>query len=212
MSDKKKTTISAEEDMKSEACGADGKDASETPAGGHPEEAERTGEDPAQEECRNGGANNKDGEDNKGSENQNTAENEDLKAKYMRLAADFQNYKRRTEKEKSDIYAYANEKIVTELLDVIDNFERAMLHQGSCADDSMAEGMNMILKQLVGVLEKNNVEEMKAQGEEFDPNFHNAVMTENSVEYKSGRVTQVLQKGYLLNGKVIRPAMVKVAE
>lgn len=139
-------------------------------------------------------------------------EDEDLKTQYLRLAADFQNYKRRTEKEKSDIYAYANEKIVTDLLDVIDNFERAIVHQGSCADDSMAEGMNMIFKQLKGVLEKNKVEEIKAEGEEFDPNFHHAVMTENSVEYESGKVTQVLQRGYLLNGKVIRPAMVKVAE
>ncbi len=145
-------------------------------------------------------------------EKESEKEDEDLKNQYLRLAADFQNYKRRTEKEKSDIYAYANEKIVTDLLDVIDNFERAIAHQGNCADDSMAEGMSMIFKQLKGVLEKNKVEEIKAQGEEFDPNFHHAVMTENSVEFESGKVTQVLQKGYLLNGKVIRPAMVKVAE
>lgn len=139
-------------------------------------------------------------------------EEEDMKTQYLRLAADFQNYKRRSEKEKSDIYAFANEKIVSELLDVIDNFERAMLHRGECGDNGLAEGMNMIFKQLKGVLEKNKVEEIKAEGEEFDPNFHHAVMTENSVEFESGRVTQVLQKGYSLNGKIIRPAMVKVAE
>ena len=136
---------------------------------------------------------------------------EELNTRYLRLAADFQNYKKRVEKEKGDIYAYANEKIVVELLDVIDNFERALEHSKD-NNESFAEGMNMIFKQFKGVLEKSGVEEMDAIGVEFDPNIHHAVMTENSVEYKSGEVTQVLQKGYILNKKVIRPAMVKVAE
>ncbi|MGN1144115.1 MAG: nucleotide exchange factor GrpE, partial [Anaerovoracaceae bacterium] len=122
---------------------------------------------------------------------------------------DFQNFKRRTEKEKSDIYAFANEKIISELLNVIDNFERALLH--GAAGDSFAEGMNMIFKQLQGVLEKAGVKEIEALGLDFDPNFHNAVMTEDSTEYESGKVTEVLQKGYTLNSKVIRPSMVKVA-
>lgn len=138
-------------------------------------------------------------------------EEEELNSKYLRLAADFQNYKRRVEKEKSDIYAYANEKIVVELLDVIDNFERALDHSNA-SSESFAEGMSMIFKQFKGVLEKSGVEEIISTGEQFDPNFHHAVLTENSVEYESGKVTQVLQKGYLLNKKVIRPAMVKVAE
>ena len=143
-------------------------------------------------------------------DNETAKEEEELNTRYLRLAADFQNYKRRVEKEKSDIYAYANEKIVIELLDVIDNFERALEH--SSENESFAEGMNMIFKQFKGVLEKSGVEEMNALGEDFDPNFHHAVLTENSVEYESGKITQVLQKGYLLNKKVIRPAMVKVAE
>ena len=138
-----------------------------------------------------------------------TAEEEALNVKYMRLMADFQNFKRRTEKEKNDIYAFANEKIVSELLNVIDNFERALLH--GAAGDSFAEGMNMIFKQLQGVLEKAGVKEIEALGLDFDPNFHNAVMTEDSTEYESGKVTEVLQKGYTLNSKVIRPSMVKVA-
>ncbi len=137
-------------------------------------------------------------------------EEEELNTRYLRLAADFQNYKRRSEKEKSDIYAYANEKLVLELLDVADNFERALKHGDS--SESFVEGMNMIYIQLKGVLEKSGVEEINAVGETFDPNFHHAVLTENSTEYESGKVTQVLQKGYLLNKKVIRPAMVKVAE
>ena len=123
--------------------------------------------------------------------------------------ADFQNYKRRTEKEKNDIYAFANEKIVSELLNVIDNFERA-LDAGSDGD-SFVEGMNLIFKQLQGVLEKAGVVEIEALGQDFDPNFHHAVLTEDSAEYESGKVTAVLQKGYLLNNKVIRPSMVKVA-
>lgn len=135
-------------------------------------------------------------------------EDEALNTKYMRLMADFQNYKRRVEKEKSDIYAFANEKIVVQLLNVIDNFERGL--STACADEGYAKGMEMIFKQFVDVLEKSGLEEIKAHGEDFDPNFHNAVMTEDNDEYESGKVTEVLQKGYLLNNKCIRPSMVKV--
>ncbi len=141
---------------------------------------------------------------------QNTKEEEELNTRYLRLAADFQNFRKRVEKEKNDIYAYANEKIVVELLDVIDNFERALEHSNN--NDGFAEGMNMIFKQFKGVLEKSGVEEMNVVGEDFDPSFHHAVLTENSAEYESGKITQVLQKGYMLNKKVVRPAMVKVAE
>ena len=138
----------------------------------------------------------------------NSEEDEAVDTKYLRLMADFQNFKRRVKKEKSDIYAYANEKLVSQLLDVIDNFERALLHEE--ADDSYVEGMKMIFKQLTGVLEKAGLEEINALGEDFDPNFHNAVMTEDNDDYDSGKVTEVMQKGYLLNKKVIRPSMVKV--
>ena len=141
-----------------------------------------------------------------------TQEDEDMKTKYLRLAADFQNFKRRTEKEKSDIYAYANEKFALDLLDVIDNFERALIHQDDCKDEKMKEGMELIFKQLQGVLEKNKITEIPALGEDFDPNVHNAVMTNASEDYESGKVSAVLQKGYKLNNKVIRPAMVMVAE
>ena len=134
---------------------------------------------------------------------------EEESARYMRLMADFQNYKKRVEKEKSDIYSYANEKMATELLTVLDNFERALDHE--CSDDGFKEGMDMIFKQLFDVLGKSGLAEIPALGEEFDPNFHNAVMTEDADEYESGKVSGVLQKGYTLNSKVIRPTMVKVA-
>lgn len=135
-------------------------------------------------------------------------EDEALTAKYMRLMADFQNFKRRTEKEKSDIYAYANEKLVASLLECIDNFERALAVE--CTDESFAEGMKMIFQQFTGILEKAGLEEIKALGEDFDANFHNAVMTDDNPDFESGKVTTVLQKGYMLNKKVIRPSMVRV--
>ena len=134
---------------------------------------------------------------------------EDGDAKYLRLMADFQNYKKRVEKEKKDLYSYANEKLVTELLAVLDNFERALAHEDP--GNGFKEGMEMIFKQLMDVLEKSGLAEIAALGEDFDPNFHNAVMTEETEEYESGKVSGVMQKGYTLNGKVIRPSMVKVA-
>lgn len=142
-------------------------------------------------------------------ENAADPEEEALNLKYMRLMADFQNFKRRTEKEKGDIYAFANEKLIGELLNVIDNFERALAAGNS--EDSFVQGMEMILKQLLGVLEKAGASEIKALGEDFDPNYHNAIMMEDTAEYESGKVSGVLQKGYILNNKVIRPSMVKVA-
>lgn len=176
-------------------------------------EAQEAGEsaksaDPEKDETSENGDDAGDSKED-GEKKESSAEEEALNVKYMRLMADFQNFKRRTEKEKSDIYAFANEKIISELLNVIDNFERALLH--GAAGDSFAEGMNMIFKQLQGVLEKAGVKEIEALGLDFDPNFHNAVMTEDSTEYESGKVTEVLQKGYTLNSKVIRPSMVKVA-
>jgi len=138
-------------------------------------------------------------------------EDSDLNDKYMRLMAEYQNYRTRTAKEKTDIYAHANEKFAGELLSVIDNFERAMAAKAE--NDKFAEGMELILKQLLDVLTKNGVSEIEALGKPFDPNFHNAVMTEDAGEgVESGTITKVLQKGYVLNSKVIRPAMVAVAQ
>ena len=133
---------------------------------------------------------------------------EDNDLRYLRLMADFQNYKRRVEKEKKDLYAYANENIMSDLLTVMDNFERALEHD---ADENFKEGIEMIFKQLQDALEKSGLAEIPALGEDFDPNVHNAVMAEETEDYESGKVSGVMQKGYTLNGKVIRPSMVKVA-
>ena len=152
-----------------------------------------------------------------GKENGETEKEEEVKEegkedteelRYLRLMADFQNYKKRVEKEKRDLYSYANEKLMNELLAVVDNFERALDHD---ADEGFKEGIEMIFKQLQDVLEKSGLAEIPALGEEFDPNVHSAVMTEETEEYESGKVSGVMQKGYTLNGKVIRPSMVKVA-
>ncbi len=132
-------------------------------------------------------------------------------AKYLRLMADFQNYKRRSEKERGEIHAFANEKIVTQLLEVMDNFERA-LQQEAGSDEQYRAGMSLIFEQLKSVLIKAGVEEINALNQEFDPNYHHAILMETDENIKSGHVSMVLQKGYTLKGKVIRPSIVKVAE
>ncbi len=168
-------------------------------------EAEQTVEEAAEDQKADEKA---EAAEDKKEEKEEAEPEEDGDAKYLRLMADFQNYKKRVEKEKKDLYSYANEKLVTELLAVLDNFERALSHEET--GDGFKEGMEMIFKQLVDVLEKSGLAEIAALGEDFDPNFHNAVMTEETEEYESGKVSGVLQKGYTLNGKVIRPSMVKV--
>ena len=129
--------------------------------------------------------------------------------RYMRLMAEFQNYKRRAAKEKTDTLQYANEKIVGDLLPVIDNFERALATE---TDDleGYAKGMQLIFEQFKKALENAGLEEIKAMDEEFDPNVHNAVMTDNIEDKDDGKITKVLQKGYKLRDKVVRPSMVAV--
>ena len=140
--------------------------------------------------------------------------------RYMRLMAEFQNFKKRAAKEKSDIHAFANERIVNDLLPVLDNFERALggENEGAGAETpemseevkNYAKGMELICGQLRTALEKAGLKEIAALGEDFDPAFHNAVMTESLEEFEDGKISKVLQKGYTLNDRVIRPSMVAV--
>ena len=129
--------------------------------------------------------------------------------RYMRLMAEFQNFKRRAAKEKSDIHAFANERIVGDLLPVMDNFERALDTETEDVE-AYAKGMQLIFEQLKTALEKAGLKEIEAIGLDFDPNVHNAVMTDNTEEYENDKISKVLQKGYKLNDKVIRPSMVAV--
>lgn len=135
---------------------------------------------------------------------------QDLMDKFMRLQADFANYKRRTEAQKTEYVELGVKKIVNDLLPVLDNFERAL--DSIEEKDSTYDGILMIKNQLTDVLKKEGIVEMKALGEEFDPTYHHAVLTEDSDEYDSGYVIEVLQKGYLINDKTLRPAMVKVSQ
>ncbi len=164
------------------------------------EEAEAAEESGAEETAEAG--------EDKAAEEEKKAEEQESE-RYMRLMAEFQNFKRRAAREKSDIHAYANEKIIGELLPVLDNFERA-LETKSEDVEGYAKGMELIFTQLKTALEHAGLAEIPAMGEEFDPNVHNAVMTEDSEEIEDNHISKVLQKGYKLNDKVIRPSMVAV--
>ena len=129
--------------------------------------------------------------------------------RYMRLMAEFQNFKRRAAKEKSDIHAFANERLIGDLLPVMDNFERALETETEDIE-GYAKGMQLIFEQMKTALEKAGLKEIDALGLDFDPNVHNAVMTDNTEEYENDKISKVLQKGYKLNDKVIRPSMVSV--
>lgn len=132
---------------------------------------------------------------------------EELKSTVQRTQADFINFKRRTEKEKEDLSAFANEKIVVDLLSVVDNFQRA-LNTFEDKESSMYNGVDMIRKQVEELLKKNQVEEI-ATDCKFDPNIHHAVMQDSGEN--PDEILEVFQKGYKIKDKVIRPAMVKVS-
>jgi len=133
----------------------------------------------------------------------------DLTDSLLRLRADFANYKRRIEKEKESTIAYALEGLMSDLLPILDNFERAM--DSAEEKGGFYEGVNMIYEQLLEVLSNNGLQEIECVGKPFDPNLHHAVFTEESEE-EEGTVLEAVQKGYLLKDKVIRPSMVKVAK
>ena len=142
------------------------------------------------------------------------AKAEKLQQQFVRLQADFANYKKRTAAEKLQISEVVKMDVISSILPVIDNFERALkVPQDKVADDvkSFIDGYEMIYKQLLGVLEKEGVTKIDAVGKPFDPNYHQAVMRVPSDEYDDDVVVEVLQEGYLLGDKTLRPAMVKVA-
>lgn len=135
---------------------------------------------------------------------------EEMKALAQRTQADFMNYKKRVEKEKSEITVFANEKIVTEMLTIVDNFERALQSEKENSETAFYKGVELILKQLMDTLYKFGLQEIDALNQDFDPNFHHAVIQEEADE--PDKVIDVLQKGYKLKDKVIRPSMVKVSK
>ncbi len=135
----------------------------------------------------------------------------DNEEKYLRLYAEFENYKRRIQNENQINKTYQAQGVLTDILPSIDNIERALQIEG---DDesfkSLQKGVQMVHESLLRALKDNGLEEIQAEGQEFDPNLHQAVVQDDNPDFKSGEVTQELQKGYKLKDRVLRPSMVKV--
>ena len=137
----------------------------------------------------------------------------DLEDRVMRQMAEFENYRRRTDKEKTAMFETGAKSVVEKILPVVDNFERGLAAvPEEDKNGAFAEGMNMIYKQMMTELEGVGVTPIEAVGKEFDPNFHNAVMQVESDEYEEGVVAQELLKGYMYRESVVRHSMVAVAQ
>ena len=137
---------------------------------------------------------------------------EDNHHRFLRVQADFDNFRRRTLREKEELAQFASLKLIEQLLPTVDNFERALLAGGEAKEkDTFQTGMEMIHRQLMQVLEAEGLRKMEAVGTPFDPEMHQAVMREETSEYEEGIVIDVIQNGYWLKDKVLRPAMVKVS-
>ncbi|WP_019509172.1 nucleotide exchange factor GrpE [Pleurocapsa sp. PCC 7319] len=135
------------------------------------------------------------------------------KAQYTRLAADFENFRRRTTKEKENLEVQAKKNVITDLLPVVDNFERArtQLKPETEGEKAIHGSYQGVYKTLVDCLKKMGVSAMRPEGEEFDPNFHEAMLREQTDEYPEGTVIEQLMRGYVLGDTILRHAMVKVA-
>ncbi|WP_264371410.1 nucleotide exchange factor GrpE [Virgibacillus necropolis] len=130
--------------------------------------------------------------------------------KMLRIQAEFDNFKKRTLRERETANKYKSQDIVNELLPAIDNFERALQVDVSEAGESFVEGISMVYRMLKDALKAQNIKEIETVGKEFDPNLHHAVMQVEDDEVESNTVVEEMQKGYILEDRVIRPAMVKV--
>ena len=130
-------------------------------------------------------------------------------AQMLRLRADFDNFRRRSAKEREELAAVVTQGILTDMLPLLDNFERALSAEGSDLD-SFRAGVSMIYKQMQEALAKNGLEVIDTKDKKFDPNFHQAVMRVQDPEKEDDTIEQELQKGYMVKGRVIRPSMVQV--
>lgn len=140
------------------------------------------------------------------------SEIDQLNDKYLRLNAEYQNYRKRVEKEKNDIFKYGSEKLFVEMLPIMDNFERALsASEQENIESKVLDGIKMIKKSLDELFDRNGVKKIDAMGMPFDPIKHHAVMTVESEDENNDHVIEVFQDGYALNDKVIRPSMVKVS-
>lgn len=139
----------------------------------------------------------------------------ELEDSLLRSKAEFINYRKRLEEEQSRLLKYCNEDLIKEILPILDNFERAIKMDDTNLDDEVSKflsGFKMIYCNLVNILKSNGVIEIDGNNKPFDPTYHEAIMTEKRDGVEPGMVLEVLQKGYILKDRVIRPAMVKVSE
>lgn len=131
--------------------------------------------------------------------------------RFLRLQADFENFRKRVVKEREEIYLLSLEELMTQLLTVIDNFDRALdSFKAGDLDAKYIEGLEMVYNNFLEILNKNGIKEIDAENCVFDPNYHHAVMQEETDD-DDNVIKEIFQKGYMLNSKVIRPCMVKVA-
>lgn len=137
---------------------------------------------------------------------------DELNNQYLRLAADFDNYRKRQAQERESLLKYGAENTLKKIIDVLDNFDRGSKAIESVEDcEKVKESFNLVHKQLLDVLSKVGLETIDAEGKEFDPNFHEAVMRTPTSEYEENTVIAELQKGYKLEDRVLRPTLVNVA-
>jgi molecular chaperone GrpE len=139
-------------------------------------------------------------------------EKDAVQDRLLRTAAEFDNYRKRMDRERRDLAEYAAADILKDLLPILDNFERALQAPATPESDPLRKGIELIHKQMFDLLKKRGVTPIEALGADFDPNFHQAVIHEASAEHRDGEVMQELQRGYLLGDRLLRPAMVKVAK
>jgi molecular chaperone GrpE len=141
------------------------------------------------------------------------AQAEEHQSRMLRAMADMDNLRRRVRKEQEDLAKYASQKVVEELLPILDNFERALAADKEAMTlESLLTGVNMVYRQMVQVFEKEGLNAIQAKGQPFDPHVHQAVMQTQDPAFDSGIVVEELQKGYMFKDRVVRPAMVKVNE
>jgi len=144
------------------------------------------------------------------------AKEEEAKETYdrlLRVSADFENYKKRSSREMEEFRKYANQALLKEMLSVVDNLELAInsSNDGKKADQTLIDGLNLTLNEILRVFEKFNVKPIEAQGKSFDPAYHEAVLREETDDYPENSVISEFQKGYLIHDRLLRPAMVVVA-
>ena len=138
-----------------------------------------------------------------------TADLKEKEDRALRLQADFENFRRRTSKEKEELAAVVTQGLLKDMLPLLDNFERAMAAEAKDGE-AFQKGVEMIFTQFTEILKKNGLEHIEVEGQKFDPNFHQAVMRVQNADLEDDDIAQELQKGYMVKGRVIRPSMVQV--